>query len=174
MVGAGEKYGTFIAHSQGWENVFRKAWRMIRPRKTEHGFTLTELVVVVAIVGILAMLAIPVFGNLLKRSKTSEVKACLGEIRILEEGYRAQNDTYVGCPPMLEIPAGLHTGDSPERDNMDLIGFYPQGLTRYSYTIDSADSATFTASGEGNLDRDLDTDRWVINETGVLLHVSVD
>jgi prepilin-type N-terminal cleavage/methylation domain-containing protein len=140
----------------------------------KNGFTLTELIVVVAILGILATVALPLFGNLLKRSKTSEVKACLGEMRILEEGYRAQNDTYVGCPPMKEIPAGLHTGDSPESENMDLIGFYPQGLTRYTYSVDSADSTTFIASGEGNLDRDLDTDRWVISETGILLHVSVD
>lgn len=147
---------------------------MVDARKREYGFTLTELVMVVAILGTLATVALPVFGNLLKKSKTSEVRACLGEIRILEEGYRAQNDTYVGCPPMKEIPAGMHTGESPDRDNMDLIGFYPQGLTRYTYTIDSADSSTFTASGEGNLDKDLDTDRWVISETGILFHLSVD
>jgi prepilin-type N-terminal cleavage/methylation domain-containing protein len=140
----------------------------------EYGFTLVELIVVVAVVGTLATIAIPFFGDLLKRSKTTEAKACLGEIRVLEEGYRMGTYTYIGCPPMEEIPAGLHTNDSQHKENMSLIGFFPKGLTRYTYTIDSADSISFTASGEGNLDDDGDTDRWTISETGILFHTQKD
>ena len=139
-----------------------------------NGFTLIELIVTVAIVGTLATIAIPVFGNLLKRTKTTEVKACLGELRVLEEGYRFANNTYIGCPPMQNIPAGLHENKGPHEENMSEIGFYPKGFARYTYSIDYADSTAFTASGEGNLDSDGETDRWIVSETGILLHIKVD
>lgn len=142
--------------------------------RKKQGFTLLELMVVVAIIGILAMIAIPLFGGMLKRSKTTEVKSCLGEIRVLEEAYLTEFETYIGVPPMQEIPAGLHTDQDGDRDNMGHIGFHPKGLTRYTYTITAADSSTFIAQGEGNLDDDAALDQWTINERAVIQHVTTD
>lgn len=130
--------------------------------------------VVVAIIGILAVVAIPLFGGLIKRSKTSEAKSCLGEMRVLQEAYHTEYDTYIGCPPMQEIPSGLHTDQDGDRDNMSSLGFHPKGNTRYEYDIVAADSSTFIASAEGNLDDDADLDTWSINERAVLLHTDVD
>ena len=143
-------------------------------RRRTGGFSLVELILVVAIVGLLSTIALPLMGELLKKSRTSEARACLGEIRILEEGYRVENKTYVGCPPMKEIPPGVYSGNSPHRENMALIGFYPTGRTRYAYTIESADSISFTAVGEGNLDDDDLEDRWEIDERGILVHTVFD
>ncbi len=140
----------------------------------ERGFTLVELIVVVAIVGILSTIALPVMGDLFKRSRTSEARACLGEIRVLEEGYRVEHQTYIGCPPMQEIPAGMHEENGAHSDNMHQIGFYPKGMARYAYDIESADSISFLASAEGNLDDDADLDRWEISEMGILLHTDYD
>jgi prepilin-type N-terminal cleavage/methylation domain-containing protein len=142
--------------------------------KNTKGFTLLELMLVVAIIGILAVVAIPLFGGLLKRSKTTEVKSCLGEMRTLQEAYYAEYDTYLGAPPLQAIPTGLHTDQDGDKDNMSDLGFHPKGTTRYAYTIEGADSTTFTAAGEGNLDDDAPTDKWTINERGTLLHAQSD
>src|SRR5476649_2568627 len=49
--------------------------------KTKKGFTLIELMIVVAIIGILAAIAIPQFANLVAKSQEGRTKANLGTIR---------------------------------------------------------------------------------------------
>ena len=146
----------------------------MRSSKKSKGFTLIELMIVVAIIGILAAIAIPNFIGMQKRAKTSEAKSSLGEIRTLEEAYRAENETYIGVPPMAQIPVGLHTDNDADADNMAEIGYHPKGQTRYAYTITAADSSTFTAQASGNIDSDAGVDTWTIDEDGALVHTSID
>ncbi|HBZ72713.1 MAG TPA: pilin, partial [Deltaproteobacteria bacterium] len=63
--------------------------------KRREGFTLIELMIVVAIIGILAAIAIPNFLKFQLRSKTGEAKANLAAIRTAEEGYFSEYSTYV-------------------------------------------------------------------------------
>ncbi len=61
-----------------------------------RGFTLIELMIVVAIIGILAAIAIPNFQKFQCRTKQSEAKSALKLMLVAEESYRGENDHYVG------------------------------------------------------------------------------
>ena len=63
-------------------------------RKGEKGFTLVELMIVIAIIGILAAVAIPQFQSYRERGFVSAMQADAAAIRTAEEAYYADNDTY--------------------------------------------------------------------------------
>lgn len=69
-------------------------------RPTSRGFTLLELIIVIAIVGILATIAIPALKNVPRRAAESVLKSDLRTFRELIDQFRADKGTY---PPTLEV-----------------------------------------------------------------------
>ncbi len=65
---------------------------MLRKIRNRKGFTLVELMIVVAIIGILAAIAIPNFLNFRLKAKTSEAKSNLGAIRSSATRVRDRRD----------------------------------------------------------------------------------
>ncbi|WP_136808428.1 type IV pilin protein [Desulfosediminicola flagellatus] len=63
-------------------------------KSNEKGFTLIELMIVVAIIGILAAIAIPQYQNFTKKSKASEAKVYLSAITTAEAAYYAENSEF--------------------------------------------------------------------------------
>ena len=81
---------------------------MTRARDRQAGFTLMELMVVVALVAILAAVALPSFaGESRKAAGTAEVSAFFGELRIREEQYHTENGAYLatGATESATFPA---------------------------------------------------------------------
>ena len=71
-------------------------------RSREQGFTIVEVMVVVAIIGVLAAVVIPNFMQQSKKSKAkSEVGAMFAELGVREEQYKLENGSYLeaaACP----------------------------------------------------------------------------
>lgn len=63
-----------------------------RKNKNQKGFTMIELMVVVVIVGILAAIAIPIYGKYIKNARMTEASARIGEIITAEKAYAMENE----------------------------------------------------------------------------------
>jgi len=90
---------------------------MLSMLKGKKGFTLIELMIVVAIIGILAAIAIPNFLKFQAKSKQSEAKSNLGAVFTGELSYFGEQNRY---------------------GNFQQINWSPSGTPRYQYTFDGA------------------------------------
>src|SRR5512140_181980 len=93
---------------------------MLSKLRSKKGFTLIELMIVVAIIGILAAIAIPNFLKFQAKSKQSEAKSNLGAIFTGEMAYFGEANTY---------------GDFPA------INWSPSGTPRYHYQLGAYNAA---------------------------------
>src|SRR3712207_3506666 len=70
---------------------------MLKSLRSNKGFTLIELMIVVAIIGILAAIAIPNFLQYQLKSRQSEAKTNLQAIRTSEIAFQAERGCYIGA-----------------------------------------------------------------------------
>ncbi len=77
--------------------------------RRQAGFTLLELMVVVAIIGILAAIATPMYGDYVRRSKIIDATTAMGDMRTEMEKWFMDNRTYLDggvCHVQVLVPPG--------------------------------------------------------------------
>ena len=145
---------------------------MIRQLDRQKGFSLTELMIVVAIIGILATIAIPSFMSYQAKTKQVEAKNNLVAIHTGEVAYFAENNGYID--DFNAIGFGI-TG-STQRYYYELgkasAGTLPPGCT--ASALDKVSDSTFVAVAIGNIDGDSTCDVWTIDQDKVLKNVTND
>jgi type IV pilus assembly protein PilA len=124
--------------------------------KRRGGFTLIELMIVVAIIGILAAIAIPNFMRFQLKAKAGEGKTNLAAIRTAEESYMAEFGTYIAQVTAIPVTAPLSMKVEWPRGGgggFSTIGWAPEGAVYYQYAAATGLSGTdFLAEALSNID----------------------
>src|SRR5262245_32758507 len=135
--------------------------------KRKSGFTLIELMIVVAIIGILAAIAIPNFLRFQLKAKSSEGKTNLAAIRTAEQSYYSEFGVFVSAQATPTDP-GLNQKivfdnnvTNGANAGFDQLGWSPEGLVFFNYAVAAPAGANgYTASAGADIDNDMAPQTW--------------
>lgn len=118
--------------------------------------------IVVAIIGILASVAIPSFVKYQLRAKSTEVKANLGAIAVVENVIYSETGLFqvAAAEPVL-IPGSIPAVFNAAAADFAALGWAPEGSVYFSYAVAiAADGTGFTADAAADIDTDGNLQIW--------------
>lgn len=124
-------------------------------KRTTSGFTLIELMIAVAIIGILSAIAIPAYGSYVLRARLTEAFSGLGSVQVAAEDYWSNKHTYIGFDtdtPSRMPPAGANftfalSGATDSAFTLTATG--KAAALGFTYTINQAGQRATTAVPTG-------------------------
>lgn len=130
--------------------------------KNQSGFSITELLVVLVIIGVLVLLALPRLMPVVTKAKTTEAKLSLKQVYMLQKSYKFEYDKYSA--------------------NLNEIGFEQEkfveegGSARYRIELVESDLNSFKATATSTVDFDNDGtfNVWEVNQDGQIKEVVPD
>ena len=140
--------------------------------KRRRGFTLVELLVVVAVIGILSAIAVPQYSDYVTRSKITEATATLSEHRVRMEQFFQDNRTYAGActaGTVAPTPTGRYftyacSNLAATTYTVTATGVASQGMDGFVFTINQANARATTGVPTGWA---TNTNCWVTKKGGV-------
>jgi prepilin-type N-terminal cleavage/methylation domain-containing protein len=141
--------------------------------KGPQGFTLIELMIVVAIIGILAVVAIPNFMRYQAKARQAEAKLALGDIWLRAHLYSELNNGSFAVATVADLDYVV--AGTARYSYWYAVGGTPTAIAGGSTAsspcdVNSAPSGVavsagaFTAGARGNIDSDSTCDDWIIND----------
>ena len=131
---------------------------------SKKGFSLVELMIVVAIIGILAAIAIPNFVEMQLRAKRSEVPGNVDGIKTAEIAYDASFDGYIVLPQNPASAPGKAQVAWVSTAEYDQLGWSPDGEVRGTYQA-SETTTDFLVTGTSDVDGDGVTANYTATKT---------
>jgi type IV pilus assembly protein PilE len=133
-----------------------------RMLKETAGFSMTELLVVLVIIGVLVLLALPRLMPVVTKAKTTEAKLNLKQVYMLQKSYKFENDKYSA--------------------DLNQIGFEQEklvsegGAARYKIEMVESELNSFRAIATATVDFDNDGtfNVWEVNQDGQIKEVTPD
>lgn len=134
-----------------------------------QGFTLIELVVVIVIVGILAMVAVPIYRGYIRRANASEGKALCGSVAAAEKVWFAERGAYRAVSGSND-PAGLGVDASQNK----FFRTYTTAIAGTGFTVTTSGVAGTDAAGITIVytfnPADLTASPWAITDNGTAVN----
>jgi type IV pilus assembly protein PilA len=157
---------------------------MIKSLQGQKGFTLIELMIVVAIIGILAAIAIPNFLQYQARARQSESRTNLGGVFVSQTAFLGEAGRYGSFQEVgftlasatnrytYRSPANGGAGASSAAQGVDMfqtalpivIAQAAGAVVSGGTLATAATPAAFTATASGNIDGDATLDQWHVND----------
>ncbi len=103
---------------------------MSSSKSLARGFTLIEIMIVVAIIGIIAAIAIPAYTDYIRTAERAEAHEALQRVELAQEKWRVNNPSYTSSLADLGLDGGA------------------MNLEHYSVSIDSASASGFNAEAD--------------------------
>ncbi|MEJ2794972.1 type IV pilin protein [Iodobacter sp. LRB] len=120
--------------------------------RNPHGFTLIEVMVTIAIVGILAAIAIPQYTDYVTRSRLVEAQSKLSDTRVRLEQFFVNNRTYVGFTCTQAAVGNENFGITCTTQTANTFTITATGtnkMTGFSFTLDDLNQKTSAIAAAG-------------------------
>lgn len=110
-------------------------------RPEQRGFTLVELMIVIAVLSILSALAYPLYTEQVRKARRNDARTALQLVAMAQERFYTLNGQYTTNPGNLDLPVAMRSGTSEE-------GYYNITLSLVNNSVDSYVLTAAAASGK--------------------------
>lgn len=136
------------------ELIYKHEEEVMKHRRHLQGFTLIEVMITVAIIGILAAIALPSYESYVRRGKVQEATSELANARVKFEQFFQDNRSYNGyvtasCSPVISGTKyfAYTCGSTTSTYTITADGAASRGMSNYQYTINESNVKTSAVPG---------------------------